>query len=183
VPDTICRVVQSTYARPEREQRWLLRALPDLGHAVDARRIDDHYVFGTRLRVRRVAPLPDGRPQYKLGQKVRPNPTDSRLVMHTSMYLIAGEHERLCRLPGADLHKDRHVLLNDGQRLAIDVFRGRHAGLVLIEVELPGPELIAAPAFAGVEVTGDERFTGGWLAFASDEALAAVLSTPPDGER
>ena len=46
---------------------------------------------------------------------------------------------------------------------------------MLVEVELAGvDDAVAPPAFAGREVTGDERWTGGWLAFAPDEALAAL---------
>jgi hypothetical protein len=69
------------YARPERERRWLVAKLPDMSLAIDARLINDRYLFGTRLRLRCVTPLAGGAPKYKLGQKVRPDPTDSRLIM------------------------------------------------------------------------------------------------------
>ena len=167
--------MQARYARPERERRWRVPAPPDLSRAVEAWLIDDHYLSGTRLRVRCVMPSPAGPPRYKLGQKVRPDPADPRLVMHTTMYLTAGEHERLRRLPGAGLRKVRHVLLHEGLRFGLDVYQGRHAGLALVEVELPDQGDVAPPAWAGPEVTGDERFTGGWLAFAPADALAAIL--------
>jgi CYTH domain-containing protein len=166
------------YARPEQERRWLVRRLPDLSEAAEAHRIDDRYLAGTRLRLRSVTPLSGGPARHKLGQKVRPDPANPRLVMHTTMYLTADEHQRLSRLPGATLRKVRHVLARDGRRFGVDVFDGRHAGLALVEVELSGPAQVPAPEFAGPEVTGDERFTGGWLATAPADALAAVLAVP-----
>lgn len=170
--------MEAKYARPEREQRWLVLALPDMSQLIEARFIEDRYLLGTRLRLRRVTPLAGGAPEFKLGQKVRPDPNDSRLVMHTTMYLTADEHERLNQLPGADLRKVRYVLVHDGWRFGLDVFQGRHTGLALVEIELHGQDDVAPPAFVGMEVTGDERFTGGWLAFASADALAAILQTP-----
>jgi len=106
---------------------------------------------------------------------VRPDAADPGLVLHTTMYLSAEEHALLSRLPGAELRKTRHVLVVDGRRYGLDLFEGRHAGLVLVEVELTGAaDAVAPPAFAGREVTDDERWTGGWLAFATDETLAAL---------
>jgi CYTH domain-containing protein len=168
-------VLDAKYARPERERRWLAAPPPDLREAIEARLVEDRYLAGTRLRLRRVTPLAGGAPQCKLGQKVRPDPADPRLVMHTTMYLTAEEHERLSQLPGAELRKVRHVLARDGRRFGVDVFQGRHAGLALVEIELGEDDDVAPPAFAGAEVTGDERFTGGWLAFASADELAPVL--------
>jgi len=106
---------------------------------------------------------------------VRPDPGDPGLVLMTNLYLSAEEHALLSRLPGADLRKTRHVLVVGSRRFGVDVFEGRHAGLVLTEVELAGrDDDVAAPAFAGREVTGDERWTGGWLAFSTDAALSAL---------
>jgi adenylate cyclase len=96
--------------------------------------------------------------------------------MHTTMYLSAEEHRRLGELPGAELRKVRHALTHAGRRFSVDEFGGRHAGLVLVEIELEAGTPVEPPPFTGREVTGDERFTGGWLAFASDEALAAILA-------
>jgi hypothetical protein len=148
-------------------------ARPPLHAAVTATLIEDRYLLGTRLRLRRTTSLGGGAAGCKLGQKVRPDPADPSLVLHTTMYLTVAEHERLRRLPGAELRKVRHVLVLGGRRFGVDVFAGRHAGLVLVEAELSGPDdHVAAPPFAGADVTHNERYTGGWLAFAPDEALA-----------
>lgn len=153
---------------------------PDLGGAAGATLIEDRYLTGTRLRLRRMTPLGDGvggRPAtWKLGQKVRPPGREPGLVLHTTMYLTADEHARLLGLPGADVRKVRRVVLFGGRHFGVDVFEGRHAGLTLVEIEVPdGGEDVTPPPFAGPEVTGDERWTGGWLAFAPAEALAALI--------
>ena len=154
-------------------------APPPLDGAASATLIEDRYLSGTRLRLRRMTPAGGGPVQWKLGQKVRPDPGDPGLVLHTTLYLSPEEHALLERLPGAALRKVRHVLLVGGRRFGVDVFEGRHAGLVLVEVELAGPDdAVAPPPFAGAEVTGDERYSGGWLAFAPDEALARVVVRP-----
>jgi hypothetical protein len=157
-----------------------VRSLPeDVTSGGDGRLLEDRYLLGTRLRLRRVtrsgAAGAAEAPEHKLGQKTRPDPADPGLVLHTTMYLSADEHSRLAVLPGADLRKVRHAVAHAGRGFAVDVFGGRHAGLVLVEIELADGGRVEPPPFAGPEVTGDERFTGGWLAFASDEALVEVL--------
>jgi hypothetical protein len=148
---------------------------PPLDEAVSATLIEDRHLRDTRLRLRRVTPVTGGPTSCKLGQKVRPDPADAGLVLHTTIYLSAEEHAVLSRLPGSELRKTRHVLVIGGRRFGVDVFEGRHAGLLLVEVELRGAyDTVVAPAFAGREVTGDERWTGGWLAFAPDAALTAL---------
>ncbi|TMC03452.1 MAG: hypothetical protein E6J41_27335 [Chloroflexi bacterium] len=135
-------------------------APPPLDGAASSTLIEDRYLRGTRLRLRRMTPAGGGPVQWKLGQKVRPDAADPGLVLHTTLYLDPGEHELLARLPGADLRKVRHVLLIGGRRF-----------------ELAGPDdAVAPPPFGGAEVTDDERYSGGWLAFAPDEALAGVIA-------
>lgn len=170
------RHVESKYARPESERRWLITAGLDMGRLVEPRLIEDRYLAGTRLRLRRVTPLHGGPSEFKLGQKVRPDMADPRLVMHTTMYLTAAEHERLNELPGADLRKVRHTLVRDEWHFSVDAFEGRHAGLVLAELEVPGADHRVPAPLGGMEVTGDERFTGGWLASAPADALSRVLA-------
>lgn len=164
------------YAREERERRWLVRRLPDLGRFGQARRIDDRYLAGTTLRLRRVTD-PDGAraPRFKLGQKLRPDPSDPATVMCTSIYLGEDEHARLSALPAAGLSKVRHTVQLASDRFALDVFRGRHRGLALLEVELREGDEPEPPEFAGAEVTGEECFSGGWLAFASPPELNRLL--------
>lgn len=69
------------YARPELERRFLFSALP-LGRAIRVARIEDRYLLGTRIRLRKATERADvdgevNRIVYKLTQKV-PGPGCSR---------------------------------------------------------------------------------------------------------
>jgi CYTH domain-containing protein len=142
----------SRYAHPEREQRWLLDAVPPGGSGPTI--IYDRYIIGTRLRLRRVGDL------FKLGQKV---PTTDDTVALTNIYLSAEEYEVLAALPARELHKQRWRFPYEGHDICIDEFTDRD--LVLAEVELGADEpYLPLPPFAVKDVTGDIAYTGGALA-------------------
>ena len=152
------------YAVRERERRFLLAAAPpglDGGIL-----IEDTYLPGTRLRLRRVTDA-DGNIVRKLGQKIREVGAES--VLHTSIYLDESEWAALSR-DGHALRKRRYLV--GDVPIAVDVFEGARAGLVTAEVDLGDgpdrPDLPARLAAAGLEVvreiTGDDDFTGGALA-------------------
>jgi CYTH domain-containing protein len=165
---------EGRYAHVEREQRWLLPRIPD-----GARRsasIADRYLVGTRLRLRRVD-AGDGGVVFKLGQKVRADPSDPELVKITNVYLSADEHSVLAALAAAELGKTRWVLPLGGRAVAVDQLHGRLDGLVLAEVELEvGEDRMPLPSFAASDVTNDDRFSGGALAFADDDQVRALLA-------
>lgn len=161
------------YAHPEREQRWLLADVP--AEATPWAEITDRYLTGTNLRVRRV----EGRDSvvHKLTQKVRPVPDDPSRVMLTTMYVPDHEVTALLALPGDELRKTRRRIDLDGRHVAVDALHGRLEGLVLAETELGvHEERIPMPSFACCDVTDDDRFSGGRLASATDEELAALLA-------
>jgi CYTH domain-containing protein len=152
------------YAQVERERRWLLMRVPDLPGDVQIQRIVDRYVHGTRLRLREVTE-PDGSVVRKLGQKVRLG-DDAREVAHTSLYLDESEWAMLAGLPADVLTKTRTLVRSGDRSIAIDVFDGPLAGLVLAEIELgEGDEADLPPEYQPFdEVTDDEALTGGALA-------------------
>jgi hypothetical protein len=136
--------------------------------------ITDHYLVGTRLRLRRT--VENGGAEtavYKLAQKV-PGPGGGRGLI-TNLYLSADEYDLLLRLPGERLEKVRYSLVH----LGVDEFSGRLRGLVLAEAEFESDEdmaLFRRPDWAVAEVTDDERFAGGRLAQTSRAELLGVLS-------
>ncbi|HET6209827.1 MAG TPA: hypothetical protein VFD94_05570, partial [Jatrophihabitans sp.] len=128
------------YARWERERRFLLAGMPPVVTAAGpAAQLRDRYLRDTRLRLRRVD-RPGGPAVYKLGQKIPEPGTSPPAVAHTSLYLDPAEYGLLAGLPADELTKARTVLTGDGPALAVDVFTGRLAGLVLAEFELPETE-------------------------------------------
>ena len=160
------------YARLEREQRWVLDAVPT--EARPRAEIVDRYLLGTRLRLRRMTSS-DGL-VLKLGQKVRVEATDPERVMVTSIYLSPEEFDVLATLPAAEIAKSRFVLPWGTGALAVDRFHGRLRGLVLAEIEHgPDDELLDPPPFARADVTHDDRYSGGELASATASEIAALL--------
>ena len=147
-----------TYARIERERRFLLGGVP-AGEVVRTAHIVDRYLDGTTLRLR--AMTIGGETTYKLTQK-----THGTI---TTIYLRADEHALLSSLPALVLEKTRLSIPPFG----IDVFAPPRDGLVLAEVEFETDEAMRAfvlPEWAIAEVTDDPRFTGGAIARAMPPA-------------
>lgn len=161
------------YARAELERRFLLAADPPPGTA--ARLVEDRYVTGTGLRVRRVTA---GDEQVlKLTQKVRVRPDDPSEVRLTNLYLSPQEHALLAALPHREVVKTRTVHRTGGLDVVVDVFAGRHAGLRLAEVEVADLRAPLPPVpWLGREVTSDDRWSGGALAAADDARIAELLA-------
>ncbi|GCE01986.1 hypothetical protein [Embleya hyalina] len=162
------------YAHVERERRFLLAVPPAPSAVTDTRTIDDRYLVGTRLRLRRVE-WPDGGREFKLTQKVpvvRPGAVQGLI---TNTCLSSAEYDLLASLPARVLSETRFGL----PPLGVDVFDGPLRGLVLAEAEftddeearsfVPPPECVA-------EVTDDSRFTGGRLVETSRRELLRWLA-------
>ena len=149
------------YARAEIERRFLLAGVPEDADVLAVNRIDDRYLDGTRVRLRRMAQ--DGGPTLlKLTQKLPAPGPDGRQGALTTLYLSEDEYAAMAVLPAATLSKSRLSIAPYG----VDVFRGHLAGLVLAEVEFASAAQAAAfapAAFCHAEVTADRRFTGGEL--------------------
>jgi adenylate cyclase len=68
---------------------------------------------------------------------------------------------------GRRLRKVRYEIPWDNVRIEIDIYRGRHAGLVVAEVEFPDSascRRFKAPWWFGREVTGEKRYSNVRLA-------------------
>jgi CYTH domain-containing protein len=152
----------SKYARLEDERRFLVAAVPADASAL--RRIEDRYVAGTRLRLRRVTD--EHGAVLKLGHKVRRDEDRPSAVWHTTCYLDEAEYAVIGTLDSHPLAKRRWSLPGGG---SVDEFLGPLEGLVLVEGDRPFE--VPPPA---IEVTDDERFCGAALA-ALDAADAAAL--------
>jgi CYTH domain-containing protein len=164
---------QGKYAKPERERRFLLVADPPPG--VASRRIEDHYIEGTRLRLRHVAA--DAEDVYKLTQKVRVHEEDPADLLITNTYLAREEHAVLSTLPGRTVSKTRSVHRFGEHDFAVDVFHGRLRGLRLAEVEVESLHgSLPLPTWLGGEVTHDDRYSGGALAFAHDQQMRDLFA-------
>lgn len=98
------------------------------------------------------------------------------------------------------LRKRRHIIPADGLKWEVDVFCGRHEGLVLAEIELPhSGHVFSRPDWLGDEVTDDPQYLNQVLAnrpmeersrrsiidalAATEDLPVAPLLTVPTGRR
>lgn len=157
------------YAHWVAERRFLVDAAvaPRLD-AGSARRIEDLYIEGGRLRLRAITHLANGEREFKLGKKYAP---DNPLIgPMTNLYLTAEEHAVLAVLPGERLSKLRHRLGG----FTVDVFEGELTGLVLAECEASNRMAamsVEIPEWCVREVTSVPEYTGWRLAQNNDGVI------------
>jgi CYTH domain-containing protein len=169
------------YARIEEERRFLLETIPtDLSAEEPFHRIIDHYVPGTRLRLRRIESPSGEESVLKLGQKYQtPDQKDHQTIM-TNIYLNHAEYQALAVLGGSLLTKRRYRYHYAGNAYSLDVFEGNLDGLVLAEIEgRSGVDIssLPVPKFATREVTDDPMFSGSKLSELSQDDFHAWLAT------
>jgi len=149
------------YAHWVAERRFLVDSgvMPALDDAL-SRRIEDLYIDGGRLRLRRIT-MPGGEQEFKLAKKYAPD--NPMIGPMTNLYLSAEEFSVLNDLPGARLTKRRHKV----GAFVVDVFEGGLAGLVLAECEATNSVAAMAfdvPRWCVREVTDEVDYTGWRLA-------------------
>ena len=153
------------YARPELERRWRVDpALRPPVEGLDFVVIDDRYLNGTRLRLRRMT-RGDGWAACKLTKKYETDRPEARPIVTT--YLTEAEHAVFAALPAHPMRKRRYHFPIDGRTWSLDLFEGPLAGLELVEIETPDEAALAAlvpPPWVAKEVTHDPRYRCGALA-------------------
>ena len=138
--------------------------LPPL-HDLPRKRIDDRYMDGGRLRLRKITASDGGETVYKLCKKYGSvGPYQEPIA---NLYLTADEYKTLLALPGCNLTKFRYHYEYGGYTFSIDEHTGPHTGLYLCEREAPTVcELLDVPfpPFATDDVTGNPEYMGAYLA-------------------
>jgi CYTH domain-containing protein len=153
------------YSHVEIERRWLadLSRIGDLSRYA-RREIEDLYISGSRLRLRRVSG-PGNEVTFKLGKKYGKRTPLSEPM--TNLYLTEHEYRQLGSLPGARTRKQRYSL-GAG---ALDVYLEPCTGLVVFEVEFPderAAQEYQPPSFATREITAESAFAGVSVACRAD---------------
>ena len=151
------------YARFELERRWLVdpAARPSV-EGMDFTLIEDRYLDGTRMRLRRMTRTAGA--VLKLTKKYDTERPEARPIV--TAYLTAAEYALFAALPAHALRKRRYHFPVDGRYWSFDLFEGPLAGLELVEVEAPDEAALAAlvpPPWAAKEVTHDPRYQCGTL--------------------
>ena len=110
------------YAHPEVERKFLLAIVPpDMTFQVD---ILDHYIPNTTLRLRSMQT--EHEVTFKLAQKLRVHPHETRVILHTNFYLSEAEYVFLAStLPSHRLEKRRFTFHGGTIPMAIDQFQGQ----------------------------------------------------------
>lgn len=155
-------IASPKYAQIERERRWLVdpSRRPDLSQLPHIL-IEDRYIVGTRLRLRRTTSSATGVVTLKITKKYESDDPRARALVTT--YLTVGEYDLFATLSACSLQKQRYSV--DG--FSLDRFAGTLAGLELAERECPDDmtlRALAAPDWVLREVTHEDCYTGGALA-------------------
>lgn len=165
------------YAHIERERRYLVLRSEDKSTPMRNLLIYDRYLIESSLRLRRIEE--EGRSTvFKLGQKIRIGEDHPLKIAHTTLYITKNEFNALLALPAKVLVKKRSIFPLGELHLAVDVFEDELTGLSLAEVDL-GEDFTThdpLPFEKMIEVTFDERFTGGKLANTSSGDLLLMLT-------
>ncbi len=168
------------YACLEVECRYLLSKVPDgLLASPKGWIITDRYLPNTRLRLRHMKPISGKEDIYKLTQKYRSETQNTYEATITNTYLSEAEYSLFEALEARILRKKRYPYTLQNHSFSIDVFEGRHQGLILAEMELEekvGAYEFVLPSFALKDVTNDPFFTGGNLTAMTDEEFRQGLS-------
>lgn len=168
------------YACLETERRYLLKKLPDdLLETTNGWLITDRYFPNTRLRLRHMKSVSGKENIYKLTQKYRAETQNAYETTITNLYLTEEEFNHLASLEGKMIKKKRYPYSVQNHNFSIDIFEGRHQGLILAEMEFEGQSKLgefALPVFALKDVTDDPFFTGGNLVTMTDEEVRQGLS-------
>ena len=154
------------YAHIERERRWLVdcKARPAID-GLPSVLIEDRYLLGTRMRLRRMTDSSSGAVSLKLTKKYEADDPLARPIV--TSYLTEDEFALLATLPSRQLAKRRFKLTSGGQPFSVDRFVGPLSGLELAEIEWPddaGLRALRAPDWTVREVSEDHRYQGATLA-------------------
>jgi CYTH domain-containing protein len=167
------------YACLEVECRYLLDKIPDgLLNIPKGWIITDRYFPNTRLRLRHMQSISGNENIYKLTQKYRSETQNAYETTVTNEYLTQVEYNLFEALEAKILRKKRYPYTIQNHSFSIDVFDGRHQGLILAEMELQEKSEayeIELPSFAIKDVTNDPFFTGGKLIAMTDQEFRQGL--------
>ena len=167
------------YACLEVEARYLLNKVPEgLLDSTNSWLITDRYFPNSRLRLRHMKSVARNEDVYKLTQKYRTETQDAYETTITNIYLTESEYNLLESLEARILKKKRYSYAVQNYSLSIDVFEGRHQGLILAEVELENraeADAFVLPPFILKDVTEDPFFTVGNLVTMTDEEFKRGL--------
>lgn len=160
----------------EIEVTYLAMALPPQLTSYPSTRIDDHYIPAESRHPQIRLRSKDG--QYTLTKKQPVHEGDSRIQHEYNTPLSAVEYRALREVPGKAVSKIRYRVPFEAYTAEVDVFQDDLAGLVIVELEFPSAEAMAAtakPPYAGADISNEEFVAGGMLAGKTLAEIQPVL--------
>lgn len=155
----------------EIEHRYLLKTLPPFG-AVKPQSIAQGYLSTDPDRIVRVRVKGDKGFLTIKGRKI------DAVSPEFEYEIPIDEARSILTLCGQNvLTKDRYALIGpDGMIWDVDIFTGRHAGLMIAEIELAiiDDQYMIPSWVDGADITGDSRLGNASLVEISDDALHAL---------
>ena len=154
------------YSHFERERRFLVNVAkcPDLV-SLPFVLVEDRYIRGTRLRLRRMTDSATGEVAMKLTKKYETDDPLARPIV--TAYLTNSEYEALAVLSADVLNKRRYRVETEGGAFSVDQFLDALDGLVLAEIECRSADelkSLSIPDWVAREVSHDIEYQGGQLA-------------------
>ena len=126
--------------------------------------IEDRYIIGTRLRLRRMTDSVTGEAALKLTKKYEAADALARPIV--TSYLDDAEYALLLQLPAMPLIKRRYPIHVPEGEIGIDIFEGALSGLQTAEIEIADDAALRAfapPEWTIADISNDPRFQGGNL--------------------
>lgn len=155
----------------ERERKFLLSALPNIDALGPCQRIniEQFYVWTPDASIEQRYRKRGQYGSYMYVETIkRPYAHGERIETERLIHEKEYEMARTFMAPGTgSIEKDRICFVYKNQYFELDVFRGRHKGRVLLEIELTERQdrIMLPPQLRGArEVTGDERYSNRSLA-------------------
>ena len=153
------------YAQAELERKFLFTQKPENLEAHRYKIIEDIYLEGTRLRLRKT--IEKENIQYKLTKKIPIQTRESDQQWVSTIYLSEKEYEIFSFLPGHYLKKKRYYYpIGPNQNIGIDEIVLKDRTLWIAEIEA-SKEAIAAfemPLPGALEITHDKSYFGNEIA-------------------
>lgn len=148
----------------EIERKYLVRELPDNLDSYPHTEIEQGYLITSpTLRIRRMGDA------FILTVKEKVHSLTSAIVNREEEFFLSSESYARLRgkCEGIMVEKTRYRIPVGKYTAELDIFHGRHEGLLLVEVEFPSVEAANAftpPAWFGQDVSNDPRYRNSWLA-------------------
>lgn len=159
----------------EIEKTFLVKNVPADLSQYKALKIKQGYIVskGSKLRIRSKGD------KFEFTKKQRIDPTNASVQQEENINLTSEEFQKLWKLVDEYLEKTRYIIpLPGGLTAEMDIFEGKLAGLMFVDVEFPDEgqlETFVAPDWFGRDISQEEFAANDFLSGKSFETIKNLL--------